>query len=140
MSKHLRRSLALLLALTLLLSLLPAVLAAPAEIQEQDPEPELPLTGFHHVELPGYHRPAADRPNADDSLPGYYNAAEQGWDTPVKNQAPYGTCWAFGAMAPIETYMIKHGVPVGVGGQAATTDLDLSEYHLSYFAYTDSYD
>ena len=149
MNKHLRNVLALALALVLVLGCFPAALAAdpastaaPAGDSKTAPgaDADLPLTGFHHLELPGYHRPAADRPNADESLPDYFNTAEQGWDTPVKNQAPYGTCWAFGTMAPIETYMIKHGIPVGSSGQAATTELDLSEYHLSYFAYTDAYD
>ncbi len=144
MSKYLRSALALALALVMALGCFPAALAAdltmtaapakdsktaPAEDSKTAPAEtaDLPLTGFHHLELPGYHRPAALRPNADDTLPDYYNAAKQGWDTPVKNQAPYGTCWAFGAMAPIETYMIKHGIPVGTTGQAANTALDLSE-------------
>lgn len=139
MNHPIRKALALLLALTLLLSLLPAALAASPE-PERDETADFPLTGFRHVDIPGYRRPAAERPNADDTLPAAYNNAELGYDTSVKNQAPYGTCWAFGTLAPIESYMIKHSIPVGTTGQAATTDLDLSEYHLSYFTYTNAYD
>ena len=36
--------------------------------------------------------------------------------------------------------MIKHGVHVGESGQVADLDLNLSEYHLAYYTYTDAYD
>ncbi len=43
-------------------------------------------------------------------------------------------------MSPIETYMIKNQMPIGDSGVTASTDMDLSEYHLSYFTYSNSYD
>ncbi|MGN0789216.1 MAG: C1 family peptidase [Christensenellales bacterium] len=47
--------------------------------------------------------------------------------TPVKNQNPLGMCWTFAACAAAESDAIKnHG---------AAPDVDLSEWHLGYFAY-----
>lgn len=47
--------------------------------------------------------------------------------TPVKNQNPYGTCWAFAVMAAMENSAIRNGL--------AANSIDLSERHLSYFTY-----
>jgi uncharacterized repeat protein (TIGR02543 family) len=146
MNNRLCKPIALLLVLCLLSASFPAALAAgsPAAAAEPKPSQELtepPLTGFHHLELPGYHLPAEEKTGGNRApLPASFNAAAQGWVTPVKNQQPYGTCWAFGTLSPIESYMIKHRIPVGSTGTAADTDLDLSEYHLSYFSYTNAYD
>ena len=136
---HLKKLTALLLAVILCSGLLPTALASDrTSLTDEAETAELPLSGFHHVELPGYRLPAKAR--LRENLPASYNSAALGYDTAVKNQAPYGTCWAFGTLSPIETYMIKHGIPVGTTGAAATADLDLSEYHLSYFSYTDACD
>lgn len=65
------------------------------------------------------------------SLPDFYDSrslsGNWGVVTPVKNQNPHGTCWAFSALSVMESSMInrKH-----VG-----RDFDLSEAHLAYFSY-----
>ena len=141
MSKHFRKPLALLLVLALVLGLLPAALAAPAETETDAPTPN----GMH-VQTPYGLRlgsAKAETRGETKDLPAYYNSADLGLVTSVKNQTQYGqygTCWAFGTLSPIETYMIKNGMQVGDSGVTATTDLDLSEYHLSYFTYSNSYD
>lgn len=61
--------------------------------------------------------------------PSYYNAAENGLVTSVKNQNPYGTCWSFSTTSAMETSMIKNGY-------ATLGDVDYSELHLAYFAHT----
>ena len=51
------------------------------------------------------------------------------YSTVAKNQNPYGTCWAFAAVACAEADAIKnHG--------ADKNTIDLSEWHLIHFSYT----
>lgn len=57
------------------------------------------------------------------AYPSYYNAAEQGYVTSVKNQEPYGMCWAFGMASLLETSLLTQGLGT----------YDLSEEHLAYF-------
>ena len=73
------------------------------------------------------------------SLPSKYDSRDYGYITSVKNQNPYGSCWAHAAMACIESYMIKHRVPVGTGS-AATKSANFSETQHCFFTYSDAYD
>ena len=59
------------------------------------------------------------------SLPSYYNAYERNLLPPLRDQNPYGTCWAHAAIGCIEAALIHDGI--------AGTDIDLSELHLVYF-------
>ena len=86
------------------------------------------------------YRQLSGRPATRATLPSSYDSRDYGYITSVKNQNPYGTCWTFGTMAPIEAYMIKHGIINKATGAAATTSMDLSEYHLAWFTYTNAYD
>lgn len=60
-------------------------------------------------------------------LPSSYDARTNGWITSVKNQNPYGTCWAFSSISMAEASLIKKGIK--------SSDVDLSELHLAYYAY-----
>ena len=73
------------------------------------------------------------------TLPSSYDSRNYNIVTSVKNQNPYGSCWAHAAMASVESYMIKYEVPVGTGA-AATTSLNLSETQHCFFNYTSAYD
>ena len=53
-------------------------------------------------------------------LPNYYNLADEGFMTPVKNQGINGNCWAFAAIATLESCILK----------ASNLTLDLSEANL----------
>ena len=57
------------------------------------------------------------------AYPSYYNAAEQGVVTSVKDQDPYGMCWAFGMASLLETSLLTQNLGT----------YDLSEEHLAYF-------
>ena len=75
----------------------------------------------------------------DTVLPSRYDSRDLGLITSVKNQNPYGSCWAHAAAAGVESYMIKYGIPVG-SGSAATTSLNLSETQHCFFNYSSAYD
>lgn len=61
------------------------------------------------------------------ALPPQFDLRDHGALQPIRDQAPYGTCWAFGAFASLESTLRKSGAG----------DFDLSEWHLAYFAYVD---
>ena len=61
------------------------------------------------------------------ALPLWYDLRTYGHVTPVRDQAPYGTCWAFAALGSLESTILKAG----------GASLDLAERHLAYFAYSD---
>lgn len=56
--------------------------------------------------------------------PASYDLRTQNALTAVRNQNPFGTCWAFSAMASLESTLLKTGASI----------LDFSEWHLAYFA------
>lgn len=60
------------------------------------------------------------------AIPDKFDSRIDGYVTSVKNQNPYGTCWAYATMASLEGSML-------VAGRVGT-DIDLSEWHLAYFA------
>ena len=83
---------------------------APLTIHDQNEEPDL---------------------SAQAALPASYSSVSKGYVTPVRDQNPFGTCWAFSTMAAIESSMLRTGITLG----KTKNNLDLSERHLAYFAY-----
>ena len=80
------------------------------------------LTSYTTVEPIG--NDTEDVPGARAAAyPSYYNAADLGYVTSVKNQEPYGMCWAFGMASLLETSLLSQGLGT----------YDLSEEHLAYF-------
>lgn len=65
------------------------------------------------------------------TLPASYDARVTGNFTPVRNQNPYGTCWAHAALALMEYSLNERGY---------ATNPDLSEDHLAYFAVNTGHD
>lgn len=60
------------------------------------------------------------------SLPSNYSSVALSNVTGVKNQNPHGNCWSFATVACLESDLIKN--------QGKTTNIDLSESHLTWFA------
>ena len=52
-------------------------------------------------------------------MPVTYSSVDKGYVTSVKNQNPYGNCWAYAACSVAESYLIKHGI--------ADKNIDLSD-------------
>ena len=148
-----KKLLALCLTALLILGLLPTTALAVGIREARANESRAIKSGYIPVDLAGgraisdaYERGDMETVNklsphkTRAALPSSYDSRNYGYITSVKNQNPYGTCWAFGTMAPIEAYMIKHGIINNDTGAAATTSMDLSEYHLAWFNYTNAYD
>lgn len=62
--------------------------------------------------------------NVMSSLPSYYRNTNV---PSVRNQSPYGTCWAHAAVFAAEAELIQNN--------GCSTSIDLSELHLAYFVY-----
>ena len=58
------------------------------------------------------------------ALPSYYNSADLGYVTSIKNQLDGGNCWAFAPLATLESCILKAGGP----------SLDLSEENMKNIA------
>ena len=65
---------------------------------------------------------------AKEELPSKYDMREKGLVTPVKRQNPWGTCWAFGVTAAVESSILS-----ATDSTYDEIGLDLSEKHLAYF-------
>ncbi len=65
------------------------------------------------------------------SFPSSYDLRDEGVVTSVKQQSPWGTCWGFAAIAASETSIMS-----SLGLNAADGEIDLSELHAAWFAYT----
>jgi hypothetical protein len=61
-------------------------------------------------------------------LPAKYDMREKGLVTPVKRQNPWGTCWAFGVTAAVESSILS-----ALDTTYADNKIDLSEKHLAFF-------
>lgn len=62
-------------------------------------------------------------------LPASLDLRDKGWVTPVKQQGPWQTCWAFGATAAAESSILSDA-----NLTYDKTGLDLSERHLAWYA------
>lgn len=82
-----------------------------------------------------YTTPANDATTyANGSLPAAFdlrNVDGTTYVTPVKNQNPWGSCWAFGAVSALESNLLMQGY--GSADPASASYLDLSEYFVAGF-------
>lgn len=66
------------------------------------------------------------KPAGNMTIPASYDLRKAGLGTSVKEQGDYGVCWSFAAMNSLESTLV-----------AKDPDVDLSEWHLAYYAYSD---
>lgn len=102
--------------------------AAPQPLSEGtffDGEAAAPLPSAGLPVLPNYNRDSLPLSLSRGILPARYDSRSKGYVTSVKDQASWGACWAFGALAAGESSMLKKGI--------AGSTIDLSEMHLAYF-------
>ena len=70
-----------------------------------------------------------------DSFPAKFDLRERGVVTPVKDQAPWATCWSFGAVAASETSILSDlHMTAKQFAKKSDDKMDLSEKHLAWFA------
>ena len=152
MNRTFRKLIAVLLTAIMVIGIVPAfALAEAVQSIENETETKTMPAGYIPGELHGaravssaYERGDMDTyyrltGNMRDTLPSTYDSRNYNYVTSVKNQGSYGSCWAHAAMACVESYMIKFGIPVGTGS-AATTSLNLSETQHCFFNYSTAYD
>ncbi len=104
----------------------------PAEEPSETPSfdaPEIPPLNYHdidvQVDMPKVISPLDDWCYSTTALPAKYDGRTSGKVSSVKTQSPYGTCWAFSAVAMAESaFMRLYG-----------TEANLSEAHLVEFFY-----
>lgn len=93
----------------------------PVEEVEELPE--------HYVAERGY----GNLDRLGSSFESAYDFRDSGFLTRIKNQNPWGTCWAFSAIASMETSLTRQGL-------ASPDKIDLSERHLAYFTFHTGFD
>lgn len=90
--------------------------------------PEYPVGGLERDEASDVSIPYVEEEEGRTGagIPSYYNVWKQGKLPKVRNQNPYGTCWAHATIACMEADLIHD--------KKASTSIDLSELHMAYFA------
>ena len=83
---------------------------------------------------------------ADGSLPVSYDLRAYGRIPPIKNQSPWGTCWAFGALSSVESNYLtrllsdneREKISVLANELVDSTDINFSPLHVAWFAKNDA--
>lgn len=84
--------------------------------------------------------PAGEKisPSEYNPLPAAYDLRDLGLVTEVKDQAPFGTCWAFGTASAAESSLLTYlGITAEEAGEQKELKelMDISEKHLAWFAF-----
>jgi len=87
--------------------------------------PELPVDRLGGTDVFAGLHSITTQDLTNDELPSKYDAREYGYISSIKSQGSYGTCWAHAIVGIIESSLLMQG----------NKEYDLSESHLSYFAY-----
>ena len=88
-------------------------------------EPKLSSVDLANTNLPEYYINSDIVKGAETQEK--YDSRDYDYITGIRNQNPFGTCWAFATIGAVEANVIKKGY--------ATKALDLSEQAVAYFTY-----
>ena len=85
---------------------------------------------------------------ADSNLPAAYDLRDYGRIPPIRDQNPWGTCWAFGALSAVESNYLtrllnadsneRAKISKLAGELADSKNINLSPLHLAWFAKNDA--
>lgn len=132
MNRHVKKWLGFLLTAMLILSALPLTALA----AEKQPASFNPVNSY----IPDdYVAPAmSDAEESDlvsdgEDAPADYSLRAENLLPPVRNQNPYGSCWAFATVGAAESNLIKKGI-------VGKDDVDLSELQYIYYTYNAAVD
>ena len=107
---------------------LPALKNALPSENDSDGYIPFPVDLSHLAENPPVEEVSPYRNKKASTLPSTFdlrNVSGKSYVTSVKNQNPYGTCWAHAALGAIESNMLMQGLGT----------YDLSEMHLAWYAF-----
>ena len=110
----------------------------PAEAVNSDGEfntAELQLiengSGYISIKKPETGTSASKRnPRKAANLPASFDARNEGYVTPVRNQRTTNTCWAHSTVACLESYVLSHNMADD------PADVDFSEAHIAWYTMT----
>ena len=121
-SKKVKKIITFIISITMVMTAVPAS-AAVQQISGAESYGELDkLTGIYSYNDPGVTVPQS---LGKAKLPEKYDLRDEGRSTSVKDQKDKAFCWAFSAIASLESNIITKGL--------ASNKLDLSEAHLAYY-------
>ena len=117
------------LALVLTAAMPAAAAETPLELEEATPG-EMSEYGYFASGIPVEYVAADSALNRVEELPETWDARAEGWiPTTLRNQNPYGICWAHAVIGTAETAALKNNLLTGVTADT----IDLSEWHLAWF-------
>ncbi len=122
MKKTTKKVISIILSILMLVSVMPLALAAPAEA---------PAYATGYLGLGDYAAPALGEGGEGEgsetaSIPAEFSLVDS--MPAARDQNPYGSCWAFGTIASVESNIITQGL-------ASKDEIDLSEMQLIYYMY-----
>lgn len=131
MRKNSKKLFSILLSILMVLSVLPAAAVSGAAAE---PAAETHINAY--VRMDDYTAPALGEGGEGEGSGAEAISAQYSITDilpAVRNQNPYGTCWAFATVCAAETNLIRQGL-------ADKDDIDLSELQLVYYMYHPAYD